>query len=153
MLSPIEVGHPLPVNPTEPKPASDVWLHHAEADRLGSLASYKVLDTSPEPAYDALTALAARLCDAPAAAVVLVDAERQWFKSKRGLSADETPRTMSICSDVVATGVPIAVPDARRQRRYRRNPLVTGSPYIRAYLGVPLIGRDGLPLGALCVID
>ncbi len=138
---------------TVAEPGVGVRHHHAEADRLDSLASYGVLDSAPEPAYDALTALAARLCDTPAAAVVLVDAERQWCKSRHGLTADETPRSMSICSDVVAAGAPIAVPDATREARYRRTPLVTGSPYIRAYLGVPLIGRDGLPLGALCILD
>jgi EAL domain-containing protein (putative c-di-GMP-specific phosphodiesterase class I) len=135
------------------EPEAGVRLHHAEADRLDSLASYGVLDSAPELAFDAITALTALLCDSPAAAVVLVDAERQWFKSKYGLSVVETPRATSICSDVVAAGAPIAVPDATKEDRYRRNPLVTGSPYIRAYLGVPLIGRDGLPLGALCVVD
>jgi len=134
-------------------PAVGVRHHHAEADRLDSLASYGVLDSAAEPAYDALTALAALLCDTPIAAVTLVDADRQWFKSRHGLSAAEHPRIMSFCSDVVAAGAPLAVGDATTEDRYHRNPLVTGSPYIRGYLGVPLIGRDGLPLGALCVID
>jgi len=134
-------------------PAVGVWHHQAEADRLDSLASYGVLDSPAEPAYDALTALAAMLCDTPIAAVTLVDADRQWFKSRHGLSVAETPRIMSICSDVVATGAPLAVGDATTEDRYERNPLVTGSSHIRAYLGVPLFGRDGLPLGTLCVID
>ena len=130
-----------------------VQRHPAEADRLDSLASYRVLDSAPEPAYDALTALAALLCDAPIAAVTLVDADRQWSKSMHGLDPDEIPRSTSFCSDVVATGAPLAVPDATQHDRYRRNAMVTGGPQVRGYLGVPLIGRDGLPLGALCVID
>ena len=135
------------VNPT------GVREHHADADRLDSLASYRVLDSAPEPAYDALTAVAALLCDTPIAAVTLVDADRQWFKSRRGLNADETPRTMSFCSDVVASGARLAVADAMLQDRYRGNPLVTGRPHIRGYLGVPLVGWEGLPLGAICVLD
>lgn len=138
---------------SEAQTASGVLEHDQEADRLDSLASYGVLDSAAEAAYDALTALAALLCDTPAAAITLVDADRQWFKSKHGLSVDETPRSVSFCSDVVAADAPMAVGDATTQDRYRQNPLVTGSPHVRAYLGVPLTGRDGLPLGTLCVID
>lgn len=116
-------------------------------------ASYEILDNPPEAKYDALTALAALLCDAPIAAVSLVAAERQWFKSTFGHPAGETPRVMSLCSDVVADGAALVVPDATKDDRYRRNELVTGTPRIRSYLGVPLVGRDGLPLGALCVMD
>jgi len=133
--------------------AAGVRPHLHELDRQDSLASYAVLDTPPEAAYDAVTALAARLCDAPFAAITLVDAERQWFKSIHGLSITETPREFSFCSDVVADGTVMAVPDATAAERYRENPYVVGDPEIRSYLGVPLVGRDGLPLGALCVID
>jgi GAF domain-containing protein len=133
--------------------AAGVRPHLHELDRQDSLASYAVLDTLPEVAYDALTALAARLCDAPIAAVTLVDAERQWFKSVHGHRITEIPREFSFCSDVVAGGVVVAVPDAAAAERYRDNPYVLGGPEFRSYLGVPLVGRDGLPLGALCVLD
>ncbi len=136
-----------------PRRSDGVRRHASEADRLDSLASYGILDSAPEPAYDALTALAALLCDTPFAAVTLVDDERQWFKSMHGLPTVETPRALSFCSDVVAACEPVSVPDATKHDRYRQNALVTGSPHIRSYLGVPLTGRDGLPLGALCVID
>jgi hypothetical protein len=137
-----------------PELAQDgVRLHPAEHDRLDSLASYGVLDTPQESAYDELTALAARLCGTPFAAVTLVDGERQWFKSRQGLALQQTARELSFCSDVVAGGQVLAVPDARDAVRYRDNPLVVGEPGMRSYLGVPLVGRDGLPLGALCVID
>lgn len=124
-----------------------------EQDRLDSLLSYGVLDTAAEPGYDAVTALAAQVCDTPIAAVTLVDADRQWFKSMRGLSVAETSRDVSFCSEVVADAAPLVVRDARSDFRFASNPLVTGSPWIRGYLGVPLIGRDGLPLGALCAFD
>ena len=137
-----------------PELAQDgVRLHPAEHDRLDSLASYGVLDTPQESAYDELTALAARLCGTPFAAVTLVDGERQWFKSRQGLALQQTARELSFCSDVVAGGQVLTVPDALDDDRYRDNPLVVGEPGLRSYLGVPLIGRDGLPLGALCVID
>jgi hypothetical protein len=133
--------------------ADGVRRHPAEHDRLDSLASYAVLDTPRETTYDALTALAARLCSTSFAAVTLVDEDRQWFKSIHGLTVEQTPRSMSFCSDVVAASQVLMVPDATTDGRYRGNPLVTGEPGVRSYLGVPLVGRDGLPLGALCVID
>ena len=133
--------------------AQGVWRHPAEHDRLDSLISYGVLDTAPEIVYDALTALAARLCETPFAAVTLVDNDREWFKSVHGVGIDRSARSPSFCSDVVADGQILAVPDATASERYRHNFMVTGPPGIRSYLGVPLVGRDGLPLGVLCVLD
>ena len=133
---------------------ASVRLHPAESDRLDSLSSYQILDTPPEPSFDRLVALAARVCDTPLAAVTLVDADRQWFKAAVGLgSVTETPRAWSFCSDVVAGAAAIVLPNVWKQPRYRNNPMVTGAPGVRAYAGVPLIGRDGLPLGTLCAID
>lgn len=133
--------------------AAGIRSHPHERDRLDSLASYAVLDSPPEAAYDALTALAARLCDAPIVAVSLVDADRGWFKSVYGWALTETPREISFSSDVVTSGTVMVVTDAAAAERYCDNPYVVGDPQIRSYLGVPLVGRDGLPLGALCVID
>ncbi len=133
---------------------STVRLHPAEEDRLDALRSYGILDSAPEPQFDQLAALAAHVCGTPIAAIALVDADRQWFKASTGAGQlGDTPRAWAFCSDVVADGAMLVVPDARRNRRYRDNPLVTGQAGIRAFAGAPLVGRDGLPLGALCVID
>jgi EAL domain-containing protein (putative c-di-GMP-specific phosphodiesterase class I) len=128
-------------------------LHRHERDRLDSLHSYHVLGTPAEASYDVLTRLAALLCKTPIAAISLVDEHRQWFKSMHGMSPGETPREVSISSDLVADGRPLVVPDTTRDSRYAANPQVVHEPGIRAYAGVPIVGRDGLPLGALCVID
>lgn len=134
---------------------SGVWRHRNEDDRLESLASYKILDTAPEPAYDAAARLAAVVCGAPAAMVSLVDRDRQWFKATYGLAGldRETGRSDSFCSDAVALESTLVVEDALATPRYVRNGLVAGKPGIRSYAGVPLVGRDGLPLGTLCVVD
>jgi|GEM_PF-6786967 len=124
-----------------------------EQDRLDSLRSYGVLDTPAESRFDAMTALAAQVCGTPMAAVTLVDSDRLWFKSRYGLGPSETPRDVSFCSAVVADTQTLVVPDARADPRFRSNPLVTGDPMIRGYLGVPLVGRDGLPVGTLCALD
>lgn len=130
-----------------------VRFHRAESDRLDSLRSYGVLDTPPEDSYDALARLAAQLCDAPIASVTLIDHDRQWAKALHGPGSVEDPRESSFCSDAVAAGAVLVVPDATADPRYATNVLVTSGPQIRAYAGVPLIGRDGLPVGTLCVLD
>ena len=124
-----------------------------EADRLAALKRYGVLDTTPEAAFDDLANLAARLCEAPMAAVSLVDAERQWFKAEVGLGVSETPRPTSFCAHAMVSDRPMVVTDACLDARFADNPLVTGAPNIRFYAGYPLKTPEGVPLGALCVLD
>ncbi len=124
-----------------------------EPARLQALRSYDVLDTPAEPAFDALTTLAAHIAGVPIALVSLVDADRQWFKSRYGLDAPETPRDVSFCGHVVATDAPLIVPDAWQDERFADNPLVTGGPRVRFYAGVPLRTETGLVVGTLCTID
>lgn len=132
-----------------------VWWHPREADRLASLASYKILDTLPELPYDSAARLAAVVCGAPLAMVTLVDEDRQWFKAVAGplKFGTQTPRSDSFCSDAVALESLLVIEDTKRNPRYAQNRYVTEPPQIRAYAGMPLIGRDGLPLGTLCVLD
>ncbi|MGB5694816.1 MAG: GAF domain-containing protein, partial [Polyangiales bacterium] len=124
-----------------------------EAERLKSLESYRVMDTPPEGAFDDLTTLVARILNVPIALVSLVDADRQWFKSRYGLDAPETPRDVSFCGHVVAEQELLVVPDALADERFHDNPLVTGEPRVRFYAGVPLTTPDGYVLGTLCAID
>ena len=125
----------------------------SEGDRLAALLSYLVLDTPPEPEFDALVRLAARLCDAPIALISLVEDRRQWFKAEVGLGLRETPLDRSIClSAMLRPGLTI-VPDLIADPRFAANPLVAGEPRLRSYAGAVLSTPDGLPLGALCVLD
>ena len=124
-----------------------------EAERLRALESYRVMDTPPESSFDDLTTLVARILDVPIALVSLVDADRQWFKSRYGLDAPETPRDISFCGHVVAEQELLVVPDAFEDNRFHDNPLVTGDPRVRFYAGVPLRTPDGHILGTLCAID
>ena len=124
-----------------------------EADRLKALTSYGVLDTTPEGSFDDLASLAARICEAPMAAVSLVDSQRQWFKSEVGLGVRETPRPLSFCAHAMLGDDVMVIPDAMQDDRFIDNDLVTGAPHIRFYAGYPLRTPDGVPLGALCVLD
>jgi len=121
--------------------------------RLKVLWQYEVLDTVPEEVFDDLTELAAHICEAPIALISLVDENRQWFKSKVGLTVNETSRETSFCAYAITQPDLFIVPDATLNPRFASNPLVTSDPKIRFYAGAPLITPDGYALGTLCVID
>ncbi|MEM7680482.1 MAG: ATP-binding protein [Planctomycetota bacterium] len=124
-----------------------------DAQRLDALLRCNLLDTPAEPAFDDLTRLAADLTGAPIALVSLIDADRQWFKSRVGLDAEQTPRNQAFCGYTILSDEPLVVDDAASDPRFADNPLVTGAPHIRFYAGVPLRLSNGHAVGTLCVID
>jgi GAF domain-containing protein len=124
-----------------------------ETKRLEVLWQYDVLDTAPEEVFDDLTDLAASICEAPFAMISLVDQDRQWFKSKTGVTFGETSRDISFCAHAILRKNLFVVPDTWKDVRFKRNPMVTNGQKIRFYAGAPLITPDGYGLGALCVLD
>ena len=128
-------------------------LAENESERLKALHEYRILGTSPEQSYDDITTIASETCHTPIALLSLVDADRQWFKSRVGLEADETPRDWSFCAHAILSPEPLIVQDALSDDRFRDNPLVKGDPKIRLYAGFPLQNHEDHRIGTLCVID
>jgi serine phosphatase RsbU (regulator of sigma subunit) len=128
--------------------------HVKEEERLKYLESFQILDTPPEVDFEELTLLAAAICETPISLVSIVDNDRQWFKSKVGLDANETSRDVAFCAHAI-NGIDdiFIIEDARTDNRFFDNPLVTNDPFVTFYAGVVLKDDKNLPLGTLCVID
>jgi GAF domain-containing protein len=125
-----------------------------EAGRLEALQQLMVMDSPEEQAYDDITRMAANLCGTPMSLISLVDGQRQWFKSRVGLQASETPREVAFCAHAINNPQELmVVNDAAADARFSENALVTGDPHIRFYAGAPLVTSEGHALGTLCVLD
>jgi two-component system, cell cycle sensor histidine kinase and response regulator CckA len=128
---------------------------HQETDRLEALHQYQILDTEPEQVFDDLVFLAAQICDAPIALINFIDADRQWFKAQLGLNFRQIPRAIGFCPLCLETEPPqvILIPDTLADGRFATSQVVTSKPYIRFYLGVPLLTPAKQAIGTICVAD
>ncbi len=125
--------------------------------RLAALKTVALLDTPAEEAFDRLSRLAVKFTKSPVALVSLVDRDRQFFKSVVGLpepwiTCRQTPLSHSFCKYNLVAGAPLAVPDARKHALFRDNPAIRELNVV-AYLGIPLVTKDGHVIGSFCVID
>jgi signal transduction histidine kinase len=126
-----------------------------EAERLKALHKYDILDTIPEEEFDALTELAAYICDVPVSLLNLIDESRQWSKSIHGLGEDarEVPRNQTVCQYTILGKDTVEVQDLAKDERFSSFSYVVSEPNLKYYLGAPLINPDGYAIGAICVLD
>lgn len=124
-----------------------------EQDRLDSLHSYGVTDAVPDIHLDAIAALAAHAVGTPIACITFVDEDRVWVKAAYGVEHGTSSLEEMICTTVVREGLPVAVGDLLSHPDLHDHPAVVGAQAVRAYAGVPLVGRDALPLGVLCALS
>ncbi|GAL77170.1 two-component hybrid sensor and regulator [Algibacter lectus] len=123
-----------------------------ERERLAQINRYKLLDTLPESDFDNITSLVATICEVPISLITLLDSDRNFLKSHHGIDIQESPRNISFCGHAILQDDIFIVEDAREDIRFKDNPLVTGVNAI-FYAGVPLITKEGLALGTLCIYD
>lgn len=125
-----------------------------EEKRLLELYSLNILDTETEQDFDDVSRIAAIICDTPISLITLLDKDRQWFKSRYGLSLLETPRDISFCTHAIQKPDELMeVENTLNDPRFKDNPLVLDQPEMRFYAGMPIVTSGGLPLGTVCVID
>jgi two-component system, cell cycle sensor histidine kinase and response regulator CckA len=126
---------------------------HREQARLAALHQYAIVDTPPEPVFDGIARIAARICDTPIAMVTFIDEGHQSIKARVGIDLESTPRDESFCTNILDDSVPMVVEDATRDARFVNLPLVSGPSHIRFYAGAPIRTAAGFGLGAVCVLD
>lgn len=133
----------------------DYPIPTGEEQRLATLNSYEIMDSAPEICFDEITELAAEILQCPVSFIEFMDADRQWFKSKYGLTDDyvETPRDIAICATTICQSDLLTVNDLTEDDRFANNPLVSSAPNIRFYAGMPLISPDGAAVGTICAVD
>ncbi len=128
-----------------PIPAND-------GDRLAALRQLLILDTPPEERFDRIVAFATQEFEVPTGLVSLVDENRQWFKARCGMDAEETGRDVSFCAHAIHGHEILVVNNAVDDVRFHDNPLVTAPGGIRFYAGAPLVMPSGHVIGTLCIL-
>ncbi|RHY28045.1 hypothetical protein DYB32_006309 [Aphanomyces invadans] len=124
-----------------------------EVERLAVLRSFDVLDTPTEDVFDIICDLASNALKCPISAVSLIDEDRQWFKASVGLAQTEIPRNVSFCAHTIISKEPMVVLDTLQDKRFMKNPLVTGGAGIRFYAGSPICTPSGHVIGTVFVFD
>lgn len=130
-----------------------------EAERVRDVERLGMLDTPPEGRFDQVTNMARRVLGVPAASLSLMDGDRQWMKSIRGLDIDEVPREKTVCRTTIARAYRrpedpmLVIPDAAADPEFAEIPGIGGPDGIRFYAGYPLFGPTGHPVGTFCVYD
>ncbi len=124
-----------------------------ERARLLALRELHILHTPPEERFDQLTRIAMAALQVPMSSVSLIDEDQQWCKSSPGMEKPTVDRSISFCGHTILQSDPLIIADATKDERVHDNPLVTQSPHLRAYVGVPLLSMDGHAVGSFCVLD
>ncbi|RXK86256.1 GAF domain-containing protein [Filimonas effusa] len=127
------------------KTNDDQWLE--------TVKQFLQLNTEADRELQNIVNLAAEIAETPVALLTLLDEDKQWFKAKRGVAMDSTPRQISFCTHAIEAEGMMIVPDTMQDERFVLNPLVTGEHQIRFYAGAPLTTLNGYKVGTLCILD
>lgn len=111
------------------------------------------MDTLSKAALDRLAEFAAYICGTPIAAISLPDDHRLWLKPSAGPDIRDLSKDASLSEYVIQQGHFFVVNDTLADNRFALHTLVTGSPGIRFFAGIPFIAGDSRSPGSLCVFD
>lgn len=107
----------------------------------------------PNEALHRITAMAARLFDAPIAVVSVRADDRTWLVSHYGDEVEKIVRQLDLTGSEPPRDEPYVVEDALRHPELSETPLVQPPIGLRFYAGVPLKASDGATLGTLSIAD
>lgn len=124
-----------------------------EITRLSFLRSLHILDTPIEEPFERITRLLARIMKVPIVGISLIDEDRQWFKSIRGLPLYQIPRNESFCAHTILQNDVLVVPDTIKDDRFCGLGFGEQGPNIRFYAGCPLSVGNNINIGAIGVYD
>ncbi|WP_028651156.1 sensor histidine kinase [Nocardioides halotolerans] len=122
--------------------------------RIAAIRMYDAVRKPPREELDSVVQLAARIAGVPKATVNIITDTEQHQVSTFGFEGDVCAREDSMCARTVDTSEPVIVSDASRDPRFAANPFVAGPlGRVRFYASFPLVSRDGVTVGTLCVFD
>ncbi len=121
-----------------------------EAGRIAALQRLGAQTITSEASFDLITGLVKLTLEMEMVTISLITEDKQILKSRQGLDVKETPRDVAFCNIAIRKHDPLVIEDTHQDPRVRDNPLVTGPPFLRCYIGVPLTTADGYNLGTIC---
>ena len=124
-----------------------------EIERTLLLKQYETLLPAPDQILDRITALAARLFDAPVAVIGIVHTGHIRLVSKWGLEATEIGFAPEYPSITMLRDASYIVPNTKTDTTLLTKTLATAMTGMGFYAGAPLITAEGFNLGALWIID
>lgn len=121
-----------------------------EAGRIRALARADAQTYTSEASFDHITALLQLAFEMEMVTISLITEDKQVLKARQGLDLTETPREVAFCNIAIRKYDPLIIEDTHQDPRVRDNPLVTGPPFLRCYIGAPLTTAEGYNLGTIC---
>ncbi|UWZ84677.1 sensor domain-containing phosphodiesterase [Occallatibacter riparius] len=123
-----------------------------EGARLAALDATGILDTPPDPAFDAITRLAAEYFNADTALIGFADETRYWVKSHWGEALREIPRQGSLFEMILASDAPCQVPGLHEWARSAGHWKQVNDRNFAFAASVPVRSSERLILGSLTLL-